>query len=150
MFAPRASTHSLEKMLRPLAVGPSNRKNTPQSRFARFAAVARFAFAGAVLAVGLATTGACSNQSEGQRCNLDGNGNDDCIDGLICTSQRDLFGVNSDVCCPGDRTTATTAVCQINHAPVGGNPLPPDSGADASPTSDATTSDATSDATDGG
>ncbi len=41
---------------------------------------------------------ACSNQAEGQRCNVD-NGNDDCESGLVCTSSRELGG-NADICCP--------------------------------------------------
>ncbi len=41
---------------------------------------------------------ACSSQAEGQRCNID-NGNDDCDEGLVCTSSRDLGG-NADICCP--------------------------------------------------
>lgn len=127
-------------MLRTLAVGPSKRKNTPLS------VVARSAVLSAVLAVGLATVAACANQPEGERCdqNAANGGNDDCKDGLACTSKTDL-GTNSDICCPLDRTTATTAVCAVKHAPVGGNPGPPDSGADSSPASDASSSDATTD-----
>ena len=40
----------------------------------------------------------CSEQQEGQRCDLD-NGNADCADGLVCTSKQTL-GTKSDMCCP--------------------------------------------------
>lgn len=133
-------------MLRPLAVGPSNKKK---------ASFFRSAIVGAALAAGFVVvlpTAGCANQPEGERCdqNAANGGNDDCNDGFACTSKTDL-GSNSDICCPLDRTTATTAVCAVKHAPVGGNPGPPDSGADAS-TADTSTSDSSStDATvDGG
>lgn len=41
---------------------------------------------------------ACPSQGEGQRCNAD-NGNEDCSEGLVCVSSRDLGG-NADICCP--------------------------------------------------
>ncbi len=46
---------------------------------------------------------ACSSQGEGQRCNVD-NGNDDCEEGLVCTSSRELGG-NADICCPASGTS---------------------------------------------
>jgi hypothetical protein len=40
----------------------------------------------------------CPSQNEGERCNIE-NGNDDCAEGLVCKSSRDLGG-NADICCP--------------------------------------------------
>jgi hypothetical protein len=59
----------------------------------------------------------CPTQGEGERCNIE-NGNDDCAEGLLCKSSRDLGG-NADICCPdgasdnpecipGGGTSATT------------------------------------------
>ena len=104
---------------------------------------------------------ACSNNAEGERCDqlADNGGNDDCQDGLVCTSKTDLNGASSDLCCPPDRTTALTPQCQIAHAPVGGDAAPPpppgDAASDAAGETggqDAATTDApvASDAADGG
>ena len=41
---------------------------------------------------------ACAAQGEGDRCNA-GNGNDDCAEGLVCKTSRELEG-NADICCP--------------------------------------------------
>jgi len=60
----------------------------------------------------------CPTQGEGERCNIE-NGNDDCAEGLLCKSSRELGG-NADICCPdgasdnpecipgGGSSTATT------------------------------------------
>jgi hypothetical protein len=40
----------------------------------------------------------CPTQGEGDRCNIE-NGNDDCAEGLLCKSSRELGG-NADICCP--------------------------------------------------
>ena len=104
---------------------------------------------------------ACSNNAEGERCDqLSSNGgNDDCQDGLICTSKTDLNGASSDLCCPQNRTTATTPQCQIAHAPVGGDAAPPppsdsgstgDAAGDTGAQSDADAASEASDAADGG
>jgi hypothetical protein len=44
----------------------------------------------------------CSQQSEGERCDLK-NGNDDCADGLTCISKQ-VLGSSSDICCPPNST----------------------------------------------
>lgn len=62
---------------------------------------------------------ACSNQGEGARCEIE-NGDDDCQEGLVCTTAEQLGG-NADICCPpggvsenpacipgGSSTTSTT------------------------------------------
>jgi hypothetical protein len=62
----------------------------------------------AVLAAGLAFA-ACSNQSEGDRCDHtdDNGGADDCKYPLTCQG-KGSFG---DVCCPPPGGQATTAIC---------------------------------------
>jgi hypothetical protein len=89
------------------------------------------AFVLAVSAAALPLAVACSNSAEGERCDVlsSNGGNDDCQDGLVCTSKTDLNGASSDLCCPPDRTTSTTPQCQVAHAPVGGDAgIPTDSG----------------------
>lgn len=46
---------------------------------------------------------ACSGQGEGERCEHK-NGNDDCQEGLVCKSSKDLGG-NADICCPTGQST---------------------------------------------
>jgi hypothetical protein len=73
-------------------------------------------FGGAGLSLGSI---ACSNQGEGARCEIE-NADDDCQEGLVCTSAEQLGG-NADICCPpggvsenpacipgGGSTTSTT------------------------------------------
>lgn len=72
---------------------------------------------------------ACSNQPEGERCSVlaEGNGNDDCQDGLVCTEAKLLNNAgDTDRCCPANRSTATTSVCSLQITPDGGNPAVPD------------------------
>jgi hypothetical protein len=76
---------------------------------------------------------ACSNQGEGDRCdqNDDNGGDDDCQYPLRCTAKSALNNALTDICCPGDRTQATTTVCSLHAgtadaaAPVDGGGLPP-------------------------
>lgn len=110
------------------------------------------AFALAASAAALPIVAACSNNAEGERCDVlacngpCGPGNEpDCQDGLHCTSKTDLNGASSDLCCPPDRTTASTPQCQVAHAPVGGDAGVP--GADSGPPADTGTNEA---AVDGG
>lgn len=125
-------------VLRPLAVATSREKKL----------VARIGVALLGAAVALA---ACSNQGEGGRCDqlASNGGNDDCQDGLVCTSSRDL-GSGSDLCCPPDRTTSTTAACQVKQAPIGGDAgIPDSSGLDAPAIDSASDAAAPDSATDG-
>jgi hypothetical protein len=98
---------------------------------------------------------ACSNQGEGERCELL-NGNDDCKtdEGLICFPSAQLRNTTSDRCCPADRARATHPVCKTSVDPGGGDalapgdtgtPFTPDTGA---PDVEAGTEDAGSDAGD--
>jgi hypothetical protein len=93
----------------------------------RLAKVLVSAFA-AVLAATIVP--ACSNMAEGERCDVrsDNGGNDDCQDGLRCTPAGDVRQP-SDICCPPDRSKATTTVCAQAPSP-GGNIPPSDAGAD--------------------
>lgn len=100
--------------------------------------------------------GACSNQPEGSRCDMLGGGSppgsDDCEAPLVCTSAEELAWPavgeagaqrpSTYICCPPDRTTATTEVCKIKTTPV----LPP---ADAA-TDTGSPADAASDVQDSG
>ena len=70
-------------------------RRTMSLRALRLASVLRFsllALAGSLLA------SACGAQGEGERCNAD-NGNDDCQEGLVCKTSRELES-NADICCP--------------------------------------------------
>ncbi len=42
----------------------------------------------------------CSEQGEGERCDLEKNGNQDCETGLVCVSAADLIDNATDRCCP--------------------------------------------------
>lgn len=99
-------------------------------------------------AVFVALASACSNMSEGERCNVT-NGSDDCADGLICYKADQLNGTVSDRCCPSDRARATTTVCRIGVSGIADAAVPPDTGptVDASGDASSDASDASDDAT---
>ena len=86
--------------------------------------------------VALLSLSACSNYSEGDRCESL-NGNNDCVDGLQCTpkSQLSVPFNSSDRCCPPDRTRATTAACSVPQNPIAGDSAPP---SETGPSVDAT------------
>jgi len=69
---------------------------------------------------------ACSNNGEGERCQVENN-NDDCQDGLICLSKSNVNqGYNNgDRCCPVDRSTATHPACTQLQNPIAGDSAPP-------------------------
>lgn len=63
---------------------------------------------------GLIALAACSNNGEGERCEVlsANNGNDDCQDGLVCVPAADLnVGYDNARCCPVDRNTASHPAC---------------------------------------
>lgn len=79
-----------------------------------------------VALVALAWVGACSNQGEGGVCDIN---SDDCASGLTC---QPITGSPVDRCCPPDRNTSTTQICQQSQTGVAdANPPPQDSGSDA-------------------
>lgn len=104
----------------------------------RIAAIALGAIIGAFIAIG----SACSNQGEGERCEVE-NGNDDCRteEGLICYPEEQLKNAGSDRCCPIDRSKATNPICKTSVDIGGGDATAPaDTG--PGPTVDAETPDA--------
>jgi hypothetical protein len=77
----------------------------------------------------VAMVAACSNQGEGERCEVD-NGDDDCRtgEGLSCYPEAQLKNAGSDRCCPRDRSKATHPVCkQSSNIDFDAAP-PPDTG----------------------
>lgn len=78
------------------------------------------------LVAGWIALAACSNNGEGERCEVENN-SDDCQDGLIClaASQVNLNYNNSDRCCPVDRSKATHPACTLLQSPVAGDSAPP-------------------------
>ncbi len=66
----------------------------------------------------------CSNQAEGERCDLD-NGNADCESGLICKSLQSLSGQGEGaICCPDG--TPSVAACKVGNFDVGDDDVPAD------------------------
>jgi hypothetical protein len=88
-----------------------------RSSFLSFAVFAALAIAGA------ATTGACSQQSEGEPCNPSSNA-DDCGSNLSCISISAMDGYR---CCPpvGSGIMPTTSVCSQNNTGINGGNTPP-------------------------
>jgi hypothetical protein len=93
---------------------------------------------------------ACSNMSEGERCQV-ANNSDDCQDGLIClpANQVNPNYANADRCCPPDRTKATHPACTLLQSSVAGDSAPPaDTGPVGTDSGGDTGADAGSDAAD--
>jgi hypothetical protein len=67
--------------------------------------------------------GACSNQSEGEPCNVN---SDDCSNNLQCIQTPSNNGYR---CCPVPPATPTTVICALNNSNVvGNNPTPTEGG----------------------
>lgn len=122
----------------------------------RFASIYVQLAIGALLAVSLAP--GCTTHGEGGRCdpnNIDVNGNfADCDTGLICTPGSELSlpegGTSeADICCPADRSLATTNICKGSPSSPGSDAGIPEGGFDTGTdvTTDTTTSDVTTDTT---
>lgn len=89
-----------------------------------------FVFASLVL-LPLSIVPACSNQGEGERCDVlaANNGNDDCQAGLECVPPGQLQWPAPDggkpqttttgICCPTNRSTARVDVCKMNSSNIG-------------------------------
>jgi hypothetical protein len=62
---------------------------------------------------------ACSNQGEGEYCDLS-NGNNDCQSGLECIPAPGLSGdlTSRNRCCPIPPAQATTSACELNTTTV--------------------------------
>jgi len=127
---------------RPLSSSKRTRASSPRTRGGskprRVLGITLFVIGGALLAIG----SACSNQGEGERCEVENN-NDDCKtdEGLICFEANLLSNTTSDRCCPADRSKATHPVCKTSTDIGGGDAIAPaDTG--PSPTPDTGTPDA--------
>lgn len=108
----------------------------------------------AALGLTLLLAAACTGQGQGQRCELAGNGNLDCQDGLICVAAANITlpgggSSNSDICCPVNRTTATEDICKEATVTPGSDASIPDTGAPDTGV-DSSSKDGASDAADGG
>ncbi len=91
----------------------------------------RVSAAALFVTVALAGLVGCSNQGEGERCDLN-NGNKDCASGLSC--QR-IEGQESALCCPPPPKPTTVTAC------IPGQIERPDGGIDTGVTRDANTED---------
>jgi hypothetical protein len=72
--------------------------------------VAVFAFLSAVTALSMP---GCSQQGEGERCDLLANGDADCNDGLTCVPKNSLLEGTADRCCPAPGTESD-ARCKLH------------------------------------
>jgi hypothetical protein len=66
-------------------------------------------------ALALLTVPACSQQSEGERCDRLAEGNADCDSGLSCVAARELLVKTTDRCCPA-AGTESDARCRRGSA----------------------------------
>ena len=80
----------------------------------RGSVVRRLLTLGSILALG--ATAACGGQREGERCSI--LSENDCAVPLVCTAAASLSTV-ADLCCPSDRTAATTQACRVQASPIG-------------------------------
>jgi hypothetical protein len=109
--------------------------------------------AGAVALITAATAAGCSNQGEGDFCDIAaGITGGDCQDGLQCVSLPGQ-GVNTDRCCPIPPGVATTVACMMNPTAIDASTEGPDGAGnttpDAAPATEAG-SEASTDAATGG
>jgi hypothetical protein len=110
-----------------------------RSRFARLV-IGPLAAALAAVLVSALSVSACSNQGEGERCDIRGDnaGNDECQDGLTCRLVTTTNAAEQSYrCCPLDQTAPTVAECKIAQntvpTPEAGLPTTTDAGGDAAP-----------------
>lgn len=135
---------------RAIKVAVKRSPSTPRRGIALFSIIAAFVLIAA----------ACSNQGEGERCEVD-NRNEDCDTsaGLICYPAGQLNS-SSDRCCPADRSKATNPICKAAvtigvdaTTPADTGPAPSTDGAtsdaaDSGDASDASDAEASADAND--
>jgi hypothetical protein len=93
-----------------------------------------------LVAIAFIVLAACSNQGEGERCDV-GNGNDDCRTNLVCYAAASLTNSTADRCCPQDRATSTEPVCKTAVNLAGGDAAAPIDSGPAPVTADATVQD---------
>lgn len=97
-----------------------------------------------VVATFVAIMTACSDQGEGERCEVS-NHDDDCKAGLICYPAAQL-NASSDRCCPRDRTTSTDPICKGAVSVIGDAQPPQDTGPSTTTTDSGSKPDAAGDA----
>ncbi len=106
------------------------------------------------VALALALAPGCTTHGEGGRCdpnniNATTNTNADCDSNLVCTPGQVLSlpeggQVTGNVCCPADRSTATTDICRGSPVSPGSDAGIPETGGETG-TTDATSDQSTSD-----
>jgi len=114
------------------------------------------AFASVTVVLGLfaALSPACTTHGEGGRCdptNIVNGQFADCDNGLTCYPAQDIHlpeGGNSQaaICCPTDRTQATTQICMLSPTAPGSDAGFPDGGFQDTGTVDSTVDQSTNDA----
>jgi hypothetical protein len=62
----------------------------------------------------------CSNESEGERCDHQINGDADCASGLVCIPMAQLVGNSADRCCNLDPAIVNDARCARSTGNSGG------------------------------
>ncbi|MEZ4226308.1 MAG: hypothetical protein R3B13_35510 [Polyangiaceae bacterium] len=62
---------------------------------------------------------ACAGQSEGERCDFNNSGQDDCESGLVCVQAAELLDSSTDRCCPPEGAATSDERC-IRSTGVGG------------------------------
>jgi len=74
-----------------------------------------------VTALAVLSAPGCSQQGEGERCDLDKNGDADCNDGLSCVPAKNLREGITDRCCPSEGTESDTRCTRATIMASGGS-----------------------------
>ncbi|MES1183481.1 MAG: hypothetical protein ABUL60_06675 [Myxococcales bacterium] len=74
-----------------------------------------------VTALAVLSAPGCSQQGEGERCDLEKNGDADCNDGLTCIKATDLHDGITDRCCPAEGTESDTRCTRATIMASGGS-----------------------------
>jgi hypothetical protein len=74
-----------------------------------------------VTALAVLSAPGCSQQGEGERCDLEKNGDADCNDGLTCIKATDLHDGITDRCCPADGTESDSRCTRATIMASGGS-----------------------------
>lgn len=64
---------------------------------------------------------ACADQSEGERCDFNNSGDDDCESGLTCVQARELLDGSTDRCCPPEGAAISDDRCARSGPGTGGS-----------------------------
>lgn len=93
-----------------------------------FRSLAAFSF---VTALAVLSAPGCSQQGEGERCDVTKNGDADCDDGLLCVKASELHEGITDRCCPPDGTESDTRCTRTTLMTTGGTSAGGTSSSDA-------------------